>query len=216
MQRGPVKRLTGVYFAARRNIAMTENILRRNGVPRRHLLQELNERCHLRFGESRHRAVFMSVMVKLNADRGRVHIRLAAPERDTGVPCARALIDQLENMPVAANEIMRRDFGRRIAQPRQRRFAIGHIGIMQNNVADGASPIVEIGRWAVLCSKAAHNTAPAFCASGFLRPIINTPSKVSAPPSQKRRLNSSPQNITPKIIPKTGAISVSGAVTETS
>ena len=216
MQRGPVKRLTRVYFAARRNIAMAENILRRNGVPRRHLLQEFNERRHLRFRESVHFAVFMPVMVKLNADRGGVHICLALPKRNTGMPSARRLIDQLENMPVAANEIMRRDFGRRVAQPRQRRLAIGHIGIMQNYVADGASPIVEIGRWAVLYGKAAHNTAPAFCASGFLRPIINTPSNVSAPPSQKRRLNSSPQNITPKTMPKIGAISVSGAVTETS
>ena len=37
---GPVKRLAGVNFAARGNIAMTENILRCNIVPRRHLLQE--------------------------------------------------------------------------------------------------------------------------------------------------------------------------------
>ena len=219
MQRRPIKRLARVDFAARRNIAMAENIARVETVSPHNVFQQRHQRLHLRLGESRHRAANMPVIIQLNADRGGIHIRLTPPIRDTRMPSAVGFINQLERLPVAANEIMRRDFGLRVAQPCQCGIAIAHIGIVQNNMADGiwltdGRARIEIGRQDL--NNRVHNTAPAFRTSGFLRPIISTPKSVKPPPSQKRRLKSSPQNITPKTMPKIGAISVSGAVTETS
>ena len=115
-QSRPVKRLARVYFAARGNVAMAENMARVERVTRHNICDKRDERAHLRRRKGRHvSGRIMPVMVELYADRGGVHIRLPAPIRDARMPSARRLINQLHGLPVAANEIMRRDFRRRVA-----------------------------------------------------------------------------------------------------
>ena len=107
-------------------------------------------------------------------------------------------------------------------QPRQRRFGIGHIGIVQDQHGD----IDACGTCIKICRRSGckglgfrwsrQSVAPAGANSRLRNPIINTPSRVSAPPNQKRAPSTSPQSSTPNIMPKIGAKSVRGVVIDTS
>src|SRR5581483_9792202 len=90
-----------IDLAARRDVAVPEEIRARNVVTLLERFQECEERLDLRLGEG-----LLAVVVELDADRRRVHVRDAAPVRLAGVPGARFLFDELVDAAVAPDQIV--------------------------------------------------------------------------------------------------------------
>ena len=90
----------------------------------------------------------MAGIDQLDADRARVDVAMAAPERDAGVPGAAILRHQAEDAAVLLDHVVRADLRRRVAHPRQRRVAGLHAGVVQHQHVDGrvAARVVVGGR----------------------------------------------------------------------
>ena len=86
------------------------------------------ERGHLRLGERREVGERPGVG-ELDADRARVDVAAARPAAGAGVPGALRLGDQPPDPPVLGDQVVRRDLGRRVAEPRQRRLGASRIAV---------------------------------------------------------------------------------------
>jgi len=62
------------------------------------------------------------------------------------VPGAPRLVDQGEDAPVLLDEVVSRDLGGRIGEPRQRRRAALHAGVVQDDHVRRGEARAEIGR----------------------------------------------------------------------
>ena len=154
-------------------------------------------------------------MVKLYAKRGRVHVGFAAPIRNARMPSPALIIDKLHNLAAAVDEIMRRDFRVLIAQARERRFGVGHIGVMQDNVTEGAARAHhDWAKGAVLWYGSQRRSGGRDLAlSEADNQHAQQRNRAANPEADAQRVT---PKMTPDIMPKIGAISVNGAVTETS
>ena len=116
-------------------------------MPREDAARQRRQGGHLR-GRKTAIAEFMAGIDDLDADRARVDVAMAAPGRDAGVPGAAVLRHQAEDAAVLLDHVMRADFRRRVAHPRQRRVAGRHAGVVQHQHVDGraAARVVVGGR----------------------------------------------------------------------
>ena len=141
----PREQLARILLAARGHVGVTEDA----GVGDRPALADIrhqfDHRAHLNIGE-RPVAELVAGVDDLDADRATVDVALALPERLAGVPGAARLRHEGEDAAVLLDHIVGRDPGRRIAQPRQRRLAGRHAGIVEQDHVGRPDAGVEVGR----------------------------------------------------------------------
>ncbi len=94
--------------------------------------------------------MFMPGIDDLDADRGGIHVPLALPAADAGMPGPPRLGHQLQHAPVLEDEIVAGHLRQRVAQllQRERERRILHAGIMQNQTVGQATilPLAVVGR----------------------------------------------------------------------
>jgi hypothetical protein len=87
-----------------------------NRMARQHVLEEVDHDGDLRPGIIGQTKV-MAAIDDLDADGARIQIAGAAPTRYAGMPSPPAFIDHAKDTPIFLDDVMRRDFRVRIAQP---------------------------------------------------------------------------------------------------
>jgi hypothetical protein len=146
-QLSPGKQLSWIHLAGGGYVGMAHDTICRNGMAREDGVREFQERIDLRCGK-RDIAEFVSGIDEFDSDRAAVHIALAGPPRNSGVPRAPAFVDVAIDTAIAIDRVMRRYFRFGIAQPVERLFGRAHARVVQDEHIDcrARRPRVMIGR----------------------------------------------------------------------
>src|SRR5690625_1335874 len=147
-QSTPVKFLSRINLAPRRNAAMAKHALWPDRPALQNAPKKRRERRHLRLG-NRRVAMAMAVIRKLDPDRARIHVGYTAPGRDPCMPGALILCHHCEYRAIDIEQIMRADLGTWITKPLGRGCRAFHAGIMQDDHIGtrATTPRSEIRRW---------------------------------------------------------------------
>ncbi|MPL84500.1 hypothetical protein SDC9_30465 [bioreactor metagenome] len=139
----PVETRPGVDLAVWRHVGMADHPLGADPPAGHDAAEKRFERRHLRLGEGP-----VAGIGKLDPDRAGIDVVAPLPAADARVPGPRRLGHQRLGPAVLGHQPMRRDLGRRIAQPRPRRGAAVHAGVMDHDQLGArlAAPFTEIGR----------------------------------------------------------------------
>src|SRR5271154_5864785 len=109
-QMPPREFLAGIALARRGDVGMGEDALGPDSPPRCDVAAERGDGVDLAGRKSRQAAV-MAGIDDFDADRGRIHVGLAAPGGDAGMPGALVLRDELRDVAAFPDKVMRGDFG---------------------------------------------------------------------------------------------------------
>ena len=129
----PGKVDAGIDLAPGRDVAVADEIRRGNAVA---LLQigEQRQQCI----DLRVRVGFGAIIVQLDADGGRIHVKFAAPVGRSRVPGALQFVDQVKQPAVALDEVMRAHLGGRTGERPQGPRRIGAASVVQDHKARAA------------------------------------------------------------------------------
>ena len=140
-QRLPGKAGARIDLAGRGQVRMADYLRTRDAQARTQVVQQPDDRGDLRVGVG-----FAAFVVDLDANRCRIQVRDRAPRAATRLPGALAVVDQLVDVAVVANQIMRTDLATAIGGA-QGVEALLHrllLGGVQDN--DDGTSLIEVRR----------------------------------------------------------------------
>ena len=135
----PGKVAARIGFSLRCDIGVTEKILPGDVEALLDVAQQLEQGGNLQVGKR-----LLAIVVEFDAEGRGIEVTIGTPFRLPGVPCPGPLVDQLENDPVARNQIMCADRSVRIGERAQRFSDRVIAGVMNDD--EVRFPLVEVRR----------------------------------------------------------------------